>query len=312
MRNMSNVLVTGVAGFIGRHVACLFSSQGYEVIGIDVLSPEDVSLRSLNLDKYFQLQLPDAKLGEILEHYEIEACIHCAGRASIAESVSNPASDFYSGVPTTFEILNELRLHKPRCIFVFLSSAAIYGNPASLPVSETAAVNPISPYGFHKLQCELLCKEFSRVYGLRTASLRIFSAYGPGLRRQVVWDIFQKAQTNPVLSLQGTGNESRDFVHAEDISDAIMIVIKNGLFDGEVYNVATGREVKISELAEIILASSGITKKIEFDGIVPIGVPQNWRADISKLQGLGFSPSIALEKGIADFVDWCRGRLYER
>jgi UDP-glucose 4-epimerase len=304
--SMSNVLVTGVAGFLGRHVACLFSSQGYDVIGIDRLSPEDVSLASLNLKNYFQLQLPDAKLSEIVKHYEVEACIHCAGRASISESVSDPAPDFYNGVPATFEILNAFRLHSPNGKFVFLSSAAVYGNPASLPISETALVIPISPYGFHKLQCELLCKEFSQVYGLRTANLRIFSAYGPGLGRQVVWDIFQKAQTNPVLSLQGTGNESRDFVHAEDISSAIMTVVKNGLFEGEVYNVASGREVKIFELAAIMLATLGTTKKVEFDGIVPVGVPQNWRADISKIQNLGFLPSISLEEGITGFVNWCR------
>jgi UDP-glucose 4-epimerase len=306
VKSMSNILVTGVAGFIGRHVACLFSSQGYDVIGIDRLSPEDVSLASLNLDNYFQLQLPDAKLSEIVKHYEVEACIHCAGRASISESVSDPAPDFHNGVPITFEILNALRLHRPNGKFVFLSSAAVYGNPARLPVSETAPVNPISPYGFHKLQCELLCKEFSQVYGLRTASLRIFSAYGPGLRRQVVWDIFQKSIANPVLSLQGTGTESRDFVHVEDISDAIVTVVKNGRFDGEVYNVASGREVKIFELAAIMLASLGITKTIEFNGIVPVGVPQNWRADISKLQNLGFLPAISLEQGITEFVNWCR------
>ncbi|MEW5817054.1 MAG: NAD-dependent epimerase/dehydratase family protein [Spirochaetota bacterium] len=303
---MADILVTGVAGFIGRHVACLFSSHGYDIVGVDVLSPEDISLPGVNLRDYFQLQLPDTELSEILKHYDVEACIHCAGRASIAESVDDPTPDFYNGVPTTFEILNALRLHKPKCRFVFLSSAAVYGNPERLPVSETAPVNPISPYGFHKLQCELLCKEFSQVYGLRTVSLRIFSAYGPGLRRQVVWDIFQKALKNTVLSLQGTENESRDFIHAEDISGAIMTVLKNGLFEGEVYNIATGREVKISELAEIILASSGITKKIEFDGIVPVGVPQNWRADVSKLQNLGFLPVIPLEQGIKDFVDWCR------
>ncbi|MFZ5910088.1 MAG: NAD-dependent epimerase/dehydratase family protein [Chloroflexota bacterium] len=306
---MSNLLVTGVAGFIGQHVACLFSRQGYEVIGIDILSPGNVSLAGLNLSHYFQLQLPDANLSEILKGYEIEACIHCAGRASIAESVSDPVPDFYGGVPTTFEILNALRLHRPKSKFVFLSSAAVYGNPERLPIPESTPVNPISPYGFHKLQCELLCKEFSQVYGLRTASLRIFSAYGPGLRRQVVWDIFQKALTNRVLRLQGTGNESRDFIHVEDISGALMNVVKYGLFEGEVYNVATGREVKISELAEIILMTLEIKKPIIFDGIVPAGVPQNWRADISKLQDLGFFPTIVLEQGIKDFVKSCRREI---
>ncbi len=305
MRSMANLLVTGIAGFIGRHIACFFSRQGYDIIGIDTVSPLDASLSRLSIKNYFQLQLPDAGISEILKHYEIESCIHCAGRASIIGSVMDPAPDFYNGVPTTFEILDALRLHQPKCSFAFLSSAAVYGNPGTLPISEKALVNPISPYGFHKLQCELLCKEFSQVYGLRTTSLRVFSAYGPGLRRQVVWDIVQKALTNPTLRLQGTGNESRDFIHAEDISGAVMAIVKNGLFEGEVYNVATGREVTIAELAEIILTSLGIRKRIEFDGIVPVGVPQNWQADISKLQRLGFSPTILLEQGIKDFVDWC-------
>jgi UDP-glucose 4-epimerase len=302
---MANILIIGVAGFIGRHVACLFSKQDYSIIGVDIIPPASISLTDLHVDNYFQLKLPDENLNEILKHYEVEACIYCAGRASIIESVNDPVPDFYNGVPATFELLNALRLHKPGCRFIFLSSAAVYGNPGTLPISENTSVNPISPYGFHKLQCELLCREFSQVYGLHTASLRIFSAYGPGLRRQVVWDIFQKAVTSPTLRLQGTGNESRDFIHAEDISGAVMAVVNNGLFEGEVYNVATGREVKISELAEIILTSLGMKKPIEFDGVVPVGVPQNWMADISKLHLLGFSPAVALEQGIKDFVDWC-------
>jgi len=116
----------------------------------------------------------------------------------------------------------------------------------------------------------------------------------------------QKALTNPVLRLQGTGNESRDFIHAEDIAGAVMAIVKNGSFAGEVYNVATGREVKISELAEIVLSSLDIRKRIEYDGIVPVSVPQNWMADISKLQALGFLPGIVLEQGIKDYIDWCR------
>ena len=301
---MAKLLITGVAGFIGRHIACLFSSQGYDILGIDTVSPAEVSPAELHVNHYFQLELPDAKLSEILKHYELEACIHCAGRAAISESVSDPAPDFYSGVPTTFELLNALRLHNPRCSFIFLSSAAVYGNPGRLPISENASVNPISPYGFHKLQCELLCKEFSRVYGLRTASLRVFSAYGPGLRRQVIWDMFQKALANPVLRLQGTGAESRDFIHVSDIARAAKIVVEHGLLEGEVYNVATGREIKISELAEIVLASLDLRKRIEFDGVIPVGVPQNWRADISKLQDLGFLPAVVLEQGLKDLVAW--------
>jgi len=213
---MKIVLITGVAGFIGRYVARHFSSQGWSVIGIGTSPPENAPLA--NLTKYFCLKLPSSDLNEILQKHPPLICIHCAGRASVGLSISEPSLDFYTNSVITFELLNAIRLHASNCKLIFLSSAAVYGNPQLLPVSETQTVAPISPYGFHKLMCEQMCLEFTKVYGLQTASLRIFSAYGPGLRRQVVWDICQKAITQGSLLLQGTGQESRDFIHAlEDV-----------------------------------------------------------------------------------------------
>lgn len=301
---MSNLLITGVSGFLGSHIAHHFADRGNSVIGIDTVPPDDVLLTTLSA--YFQMQLPNKQLSDILKYFDVEACIHCAGLASVGDSVAAPASDFQASTILTFEILDVLRRHRPQCKFVLLSSAAVYGNPHSSPISEDAIPAPISPYGFHKLQCELLCKEFSQVYGLSTVSLRIFSAYAPGLRRQVIWDICRKALTQSTIRLQGTGQESRDFIHAQDISDAIGIITKSASFHGEVYNLATGREVNISELVEIILLTLGKKKKVYFDGIVPAGVPLNWRADISKVRALGFSPLIVLEQGVGDFVDWVK------
>jgi UDP-glucose 4-epimerase len=301
------LLITGIAGFIGRYVARHFAEQGWSVIGTDNSPPENAPLA--NLTAYRRLQLPDPGLGNLLKEYSPQVCIHCAGRASVGLSVTDPAADFYSNTLLTLEMLNALRLNAPNCRFIFLSSAAVYGNPQSLPISEEQATAPLSPYGFHKLQGEQLCLEFAKVYSLPTASARIFSAYGPGIRRQVMWDICQKAIIQNSVTLQGTGQESRDFIHALDIAKGLLLIATAALMQGEAYNLGTGEQVTIAELTSHILTALDYQGDPHFDGIIPVGNPLNWQADISKLQSLGFTPSIPLKKGISTFATWCRAEL---
>jgi UDP-glucose 4-epimerase len=302
-----SILITGVAGFIGRYVARHFSEQGWSVVGIDNSPPENAPVA--NLSAYHRLQLPDTALNGLLQKHSPQVCIHCAGRASVGLSLTDPSADFYASTALTFEMLNALRLNAPNCRFIFLSSAAVYGNPESLPVSETQSLAPVSPYGFHKLQCEQLCLEFTKVYALPTASLRIFSAYGPGLRRQVLWDICQKIITQNSLTLQGTGKESRDFIHALDIARALSVVATSAPMQGEAYSLGSGREVAIAQLADMVLDALESDCSPQFDGIVPAGTPLNWQADISKLNSLGFSASVPLERGVKTFANWCRAEL---
>ncbi|WP_414513485.1 NAD-dependent epimerase/dehydratase family protein [Nostoc sp. PCC 9305] len=302
-----SVLVTGVAGFIGRYVARYFSEQGWSVIGVDNSPPENAPLH--NLTVYHRLKLPDPSLNNLLKEYSPNICIHCAGRASVGLSIIEPDIDFQSNTALTFEILNALRINAPRCRFIFLSSAAIYGNPESLPIGETQRCNPISPYGFHKLQSEQLCLEFSKVYDLPTASVRIFSAYGPGLRRQVLWDICRQAIYQPIVKLQGTGKESRDFIHVLDIAKALLVVATSAPMQGETYNFASGREVTISELAEMVFKSLDYKGSVEFDGMVPVGTPINWQADVTKLGSLGITDFLSLERGVRVYANWSYAEL---
>jgi len=304
---MKTVLITGVAGFIGRYVARYFSQQNWKVIGTDNSQPENAPLA--DLATYQRLQLPDPEFSNLLKTHSPHALIHCAGRASVSLSVSEPAADFYSNTLLTFQILDALRLNAPDCKFIFLSSAAVYGNPSQLPIAETHPTNPISPYGFHKLQSEQLCLEFAKIYNQPTASIRIFSAYGAGLRRQVMWDICQKAISQKCLILQGTGNESRDFIHALDIATALNVICDRAPMRGEVYNLGTGREVKICELAITVLRSLGEDFTPKFNGVIPSGNPLNWQADISKLKSIGFIPTVELKRGIETFANWCRAEM---
>ncbi|KAA0893321.1 NAD-dependent epimerase/dehydratase family protein [Oryzomonas rubra] len=304
---MKSVLITGAAGFLGRYTAQFFSELGCTVIGIDSIPPENAPLA--HLTAYHNVKLPDKALDDLLRTLSPDVCIHCAGRASVPLSVSDPSADFYTNTVLTFEVLEALRLHAPACRFILLSSAAVYGNPQTLPVNEEQPASPISPYGFHKWQCEQLCSEFARIYGLKTASVRIFSAYGPGLRRQVLWDMCFKVITGHALKLQGTGRESRDFIHARDVAKALHIVAANAPMQGETYNLASGNETTILELASLVLDALNEGCSPQFDGVIPQGNPVNWQADITKLHALGFTPDIPLKQGIRTFATWCRAEI---
>ncbi|MFZ5572830.1 MAG: NAD-dependent epimerase/dehydratase family protein [Thermodesulfobacteriota bacterium] len=298
------VLITGVCGFIGRYVARHFSKAGWRCVGIDIAASENAP--SSYLSSYHSMSLPYPGLGPFLKDQKPDVCIHCAGRASVGFSKIEPADDFYNGPVMTFELLNAIRTNAPECRFLFLSSAAIYGNPSWLPVSEVHPPAPISPYGFHKLQCEQICREFAEIYHMKTAGIRIFSAYGQGLRRQVLWDICQKALSGNVVRLQGTGRESRDFIHAADIARAMMVIAEAADMRGEAYNLAAGIETTIKELAYMIKSALNWDGEIQFEGTLPPGTPVNWRADITKLSSLGFDPEIDIKDGVHQFADWCR------
>jgi UDP-glucose 4-epimerase len=303
---MKTILVTGVAGFLGRYVARHFVKSGWSVLGLDEIPPENVQMNGV---RYQRLSLPDKGLAELLLSEVPDVCVHCAGRASVGFSMEQPSADFQGNTLLVFDLLEMLRRHAPQCRFLLLSSAAVYGNPVSLPVTEQHAVAPLSPYGYHKRQAELLCEEYSRIYNLPTVCARIFSAYGPGLRRQVVWDICEKVLSTGRLDLKGTGKEGRDFIHASDIAQGLSLLATAAPGHGELYNLANGREVTIADLATTLLASLGSQAQPTFDGCATPGDPLHWKADISKIATLGFSPAISLEQGLRAVAAWCAAEL---
>jgi len=306
---MKTALVTGAAGFLGHHVAAHFAREGWNVVAVDHVPPP--AERFAPAVVYHRLRLPNALLGSLIAAEAPSVCIHCAGCASVGLSLESPDVDFHGNTVLTFEVLEALRRNAPECRFVLLSSAAVYGNPATLPVSETHPPAPLSPYGFHKLQCEMLCAEFARFFGLRTAVARIFSAYGPGLKRQVIWDICQRVLKNGALPMHGTGRESRDFIHADDIARGLFAIAGTAPATGEIYNLASGREVTIGELARLLVAELKPGLEPKFDGQPTPGDPLNWQADISKIRALGFTPQIAFEDGLREVVRWSRAELAE-
>jgi len=304
---VNRILITGVAGFLGRTLARYFSRRGISIYGIDKSTVENAP--QADLKAYASIALPDKQLDGLISEWGPQAVIHCAGRASVLHSMKNPAGDFDNGPVLTFFVLDALRRQAPDCTFILLSSAAVYGNPEHLPISENDAPAPISAYGFHKLQSELLCQEFALLYQLRTVSARVFSAYGPGLRRQVMWDLAYKALTGEELLIEGTGQESRDFIHAKDIARALDSILTNAPKQGEFYNVASGEQTKILDLAEMLLKGLNRSIPIRTSGLSKPGVPLNWQANISRISELGFTPQISLDEGVRSFAVWFRQEM---
>jgi nucleoside-diphosphate-sugar epimerase len=155
--------------------------------------------------------------------------------------------------------------------------------------------------------CELLAQEYHAIYGIQTGSVRIFSAYGPGLRKQILWDIYQKALKSEKIALFGSGEETRDFIFVEDIARAIQLVLEKGVFNGNTYNLGSGTEVSIRELGELFLSSLGMKNaKLIFSGETKPGDPLRWCADIELIKGLGFAPGTQLEQGLLEYARWVK------
>jgi UDP-glucose 4-epimerase len=292
------IAITGARGFIGSELRAYHQSLGHEVHAISrtLINEPGCYGHCINLHSEETYAFLQALQPDIL--------IHAAGRSSVPNSVTDPAADFNSGPPVVFQLLDALRRHSPKSIFIFLSSAAIYGNPTRLPIGENDKANPISPYGFHKYQSELIVEEFAKLYNMSTASARIFSAYGAGMKKQLLWDICRKAADNEEIPLLGTGNEARDFIHVQDICRALQVVWEQSNLAGQPINICSGHLTSISEIASMIAQNFHHKPRIRFTGSSLPGAPARWQGDCSWLRTRGFQPTISLEAGVSQYVHW--------
>ena len=293
-----NILVIGCNGFIGTNISKYFSNYGWKVFGCDFQESGSAHI------SYFQTNLRNEGLEVFLRNNLVEVCINAGGSGDVGFSIKEPVKDFDSNSTCVIGILDLLRKIKPKCKYLHISSAAVYGNPKSLPILENQICEPISPYGYHKWIAEIICKEYQTVYGLQIAVIRPFSAYGPQQRKQLLWDICSKLKDSKDILLSGTGNESRDFIHVTDLARLMHEIIKRDLFIGNVFNCASGIETSIGQVAEYFKEHYANKIDIRFSGELRPGDPLNWRADISSALSMGFKPSINLREGIIDYINW--------
>ncbi|WP_298262432.1 NAD(P)-dependent oxidoreductase [uncultured Lutibacter sp.] len=292
------ILIIGSKGFIGSHCVDYFKSKNNDVWQADINKSNDKN--------YYQITSHNSDFSIIFKENKFDYCINASGSANVGFSFKNPSKDFELNVVNVQKILVAIRDFNNSCKFINFSSAAVYGNPQVLPITEDSPCKPFSPYGFHKLQSELLLKEYYKFFGLNTCSLRVFSAYGPRLKKQLFWDLYEKSKKNNNVYLYGTGNETRDFIYIDDLLQIIDLVIQHAKFQGSTYNVANNIEITISNAAQIFINEFYPSKKLLFNGETKLGDPNNWLADISKLKAIGYKQNISIEQGLKKYVAWLR------
>lgn len=292
------VLIIGSEGFIGSNLVRFFKNKGVEVYSADIVLKQEFNYFAVNAE------FPD--FGRLFYNQKYDVCINASGAANVQFSFQNPALDYTLNVSNVFHILEALRQFNPSCKFINFSSAAVYGNPQYLPIDEKHPISPLSPYGLHKYHSEQVCKEFYTFYSIPTISLRVFSAYGPGLKKQLFWDLFNKYRKGEELVLYGTGRESRDFIFIDDLCEAIHCIIMNGTMNGAVINVSSGTETTIGRAVSVFTQLLNKEIVYKFSGEERAGDPINWLANIQALNQYGFNPIISFEDGIGRTIEWLR------
>lgn len=299
MHRNNKIIIVGSKGFIGSHVTRHFETLGYEVWGADVV------MDYVKAERYFLIDATTSDYREIFETHKFDCCINCSGAASVPDSIQHPLRDFNLNTLNVFKLLDSIRMYAPQCRFINLSSAAVYGNPKQLPVTESLPALPVSPYGIHKLLSEQICNEFHQFFNVQTCSVRIFSAYGEGLKKQLFWDLFHKKLEGGTIKLFGTGRESRDFIHVKDLAYAIQLILEKASFQAEVINIANGDEITIKECVDCFYGFFPIKPTYTFTGVEREGDPVNWKADITLLKEMGYKKTITLSEGLERYYEWC-------
>jgi UDP-glucose 4-epimerase len=285
---MRTALVTGGAGFLGTAVVRTLEREGVEVVVAGTGTVAD--------------PLTSARIAAALVNVP-EIVVHCAGTSSVAASVADPAGERAKTVAPFAELLEQLRLRAPEARVVLLSSAAVYGNAALVPTPEMAALAPLSPYGEDKRECEELCRAHGSA-GHAAAIVRLFSVYGNGLRKQLLWDACCKARSgNPAFA--GTGAEQRDWLHVTDAAALILVVAARASRAVPVVNGGAGHGVAVRDVVGQVCRELGASEP-RFSGEVRVGDPQRYVADITRARGLGWVPEVELQRGITDYVTWFR------
>jgi UDP-glucose 4-epimerase len=246
-----------------------------------------------------QADVQTSDLTGIVSAFAPDAVLHGAGTASVAASLETPLDDLRAAVMTWANVLDAVRRSGAGPVVLFPSSAAVYGNLPALPAREESPAQPISPYGFHKVACELLAREYADCFRVRVTVCRLFSLFGAAQRRLLVWELYRQcAGTDEIVWLAGTGAETRDYLHIDDVAAALPALAAaqtQTTDEGRclVVNVASGTETSVLDLARQVRDLVAPAKEIRCRGTERPGDPRAWRADISALRALapGWQPA---------------------
>lgn len=302
------IWITGARGFIGRHAALTFAEAGETVIGLGHGAWPESDHRAWGVSEWRNGEISHANLDALAAGVGLpDVVVHLAGGSSVGPSFAQPAEDFRRSVLAAGELVEWLRLRAPLARLVMASSAAVYGAGHEGPIAESAACTPYSPYGFHKRMAELALESHARNFGLRVAVVRLFSVYGPGLRKQLLWDACGRlAGGAATLELGGTGDELRDWLHVEDVARLLRLSAEHAASEPWFVNGGTGVATPVRAIAERLAEVMGRPVPVHFSGRSRSGDPARLVADVTRLQAYGFTPRHDWRDGLVGYADWFR------
>jgi UDP-glucose 4-epimerase len=305
------VWITGAGGFMGRYLARELANAGQAVHGIGHGALTDSEKKHLGLRIWLNGEIDATNLNVLAAHGMPSKVFHLAGGSSVGLSIVQPLEDFSRNVASTVRLLEWLRGSSPQSLIVAVSSAAVYGADHHGPIPERAALAPMSPYGAHKLMMEQLCQSYSLTFGMRMLVARLFSVYGPALRKQLLWDVCSKLQQDGrTLVLGGTGAEIRDWTDVRDVARLLTTIADLPQPEKfRIINGGSGRGTTVAEIAGMLVRNWGADVAVRYSGVVRPGDPPSLLADDGVLRRLPFDWRISLEQGIADYVKWFKGRV---
>lgn len=293
---MAKCIVTGGAGFIGSHIADKLIELGNEVLVIDNLS---LGKKEFVNSKAEFHQVDIRNLEEIKELFAgAEVVFHLAAEPRLPISIEKPVETHEINVTGTLNVLEASRLAGVKKV-IFSSSCAVYGDCAVMPIKENFITEPKSPYGLHKLMGEQYMKLYSELFNLSTVCLRYFNVYGPrklaeGGYPMVIPIFLKQLSEGNKLTVVGTGENTRDYVHVSDVANANVKAWQSNVSSGDSINIGFGKQTSVNEIAEHI---GGEKEHLE----PRPGEMCRAQADNTKAKELlGWEPTVKFEEGIAE------------
>ncbi|MFH1111510.1 MAG: NAD-dependent epimerase/dehydratase family protein [Patescibacteria group bacterium] len=299
------VLVTGGAGFVGSHLTDCLLRGGYQVSIIDDLS-NGKRVNLSKLAKFYKLDIRSVKIKNLIKKMKPDFVCHLAAQISVPKSLDDPVKDAQVNIIGSLNILEtikDLAIKK----FLFVSTGgAIYGQADIIPTPETAASKPVSPYGESKFTIERYLQFYSQHYGLPFVIGRLANVYGPRQDANgecgVVSIFINRLLRGEELPIHGTGRQTRDLVYVVDAAKALVAALEKGR---GVYNIGTGKETSIRDLAVRLGKISGTVPKVGYTKARGLGDLEQSVLDINLIKReLGWQPAYDLDRGLTETFDW--------
>jgi nucleoside-diphosphate-sugar epimerase len=308
------VMVTGAAGFVGSHLCELLLDRGYGVRAIDRFTGyyprpnKERNLLGLHGRDGFDLIEADLADGR-LSHYlaDVEVVYHLAGQPGVRPSWGREFDTYvHHNLVATQRLLESLK-DRPLRKLVFASSSSVYGNAEAYPTSESVRPQPVSPYGVTKLAAEHLCELYRESFGLPSASLRLFTVYGPRQRPDMAFRrLIRAALTGEPFEVYGDGRQTRDFTFVGDVVRAMHDAAMSE-WEG-VANVGGGHQTSLNRVISLVEGWCGPVKRISRP--VAPGDVRHTGADTRVARtGFGYDPRSTLEEGLDAMVQWERSHM---